>query len=241
MAQKRLGANVLNFDEDSSSLAKGESLYDTLRTFESLGLDIAIIRHSDDTFINSLRENFSFSTINAGAGKNEHPSQSLLDLMTIKEEFGSFDGLKVCICGDIQSSRVAKSNIRALKKLGVEVYLTGPEILLPKQEDLEEHCTILELDKAIEVSDVMMFLRIQHERHQTFEIPITEYNAQYGLNHERLARMKNTAIIMHPGPVNRDVEILSELVEHEKSRIFKQMENGVYTRMAILDWIMEPS
>tara|TARA_B100001971_G_C18268008_1_gene596135 strand:+ start:68795 stop:69709 length:915 start_codon:yes stop_codon:yes gene_type:complete len=239
VAQKRLGANVLNFDEESSSLAKGESLYDTLKTFESLGIDIAIIRHSDDNFINSLRENFSFSTINAGAGKNEHPTQSLLDLFTIHQEFKTFEGLKICICGDIQSSRVAKSNIRALKKLGVEVYLTGPEILLPKSDEIEDHCTLLELDKAIEISDVMMFLRIQHERHQTFEIPIEEYNKKYGLNHERLARMKERAIIMHPGPVNRDVEILSELVEHEKSRIFKQMENGVYTRMAILEWIME--
>jgi len=239
VAQKRLGANVINFDESSSSLAKGESLYDTLKTFESLGVDIAIIRHSDDNFIQTLRENFQFSTVNAGAGKNEHPTQSLLDLFTIKEEFGSFENLKVCICGDIKSSRVAKSNIKALTMLGVEVYLTGPEILLPKQDELAENCTILELDKAIEICDVVMFLRIQHERHQTFEIPIEQYNKHYGLNDQRISKMKADAVVMHPGPINRDVEILSHLVEHEKSRIFKQMENGVYTRMAILDWIME--
>lgn len=239
VAQKRLGAHVLNFDEESSSLAKGESLYDTLKTFESLGVDIAVIRHSDDNFVQTLREEFNFATVNAGAGKNEHPSQSLLDLFTIKEEFGSFEGLKICICGDINSSRVAKSNIRALKKLGVDVYLTGPEILLPKTEELPENCTLLELDKAIEVSDVMMFLRIQHERHQTFEIPIENYNDLYGLNDKRINRMKESSIVMHPGPVNRDVEIKTHLVEHPKSRIFKQMENGVYTRMAILEWLME--
>lgn len=239
VAQKRLGAHVINFDEKSSSLAKGESVADTLKTFEALGVDIAVVRHMDDQFINSLKGRFSFSVINAGAGKFEHPTQSLLDLFTIKEEFGSFENLTVTICGDIKSSRVAKSNILALGKLGVSVILSGPEALLPKSEDLPPHCELMGLDEALKLSDAVMFLRVQHERHQTFELPIENYNAKHGLNDERLKKLKAGGIIMHPGPVNRDVEIQSDLVECERSRIFKQMENGVYTRMAILDWLTE--
>jgi aspartate carbamoyltransferase catalytic subunit len=208
-----------------------------LKTFESLGVDIAIIRHSDDRFINGLKDKFKFSVINAGAGKFEHPSQSLLDLFTIKEEFNTFDNLIVTICGDINSSRVAKSNITALGKLGVKVLLTGPEELLPKEDDLPAHCELSTLDQAVKISDVVMLLRIQHERHETFELSTEDYNDQYGLNDKRVKMMKENAIIMHPGPVNRDVEIKTHLVEHTQSRIFKQMENGVYTRMAILDWI----
>jgi aspartate carbamoyltransferase catalytic subunit len=237
VAQKRLGAMVLNFDKSSSSVAKGETLYDTLKTFESLGVDIAVIRHSDDQFVADLKDSVKFSIVNAGAGKFEHPSQSLLDLFTIQEEFGSFDGLTVTICGDIASSRVAKSNINAFKKLGVKVNLCGPEMLLPNENDLPANCRIKPLDEAVAESDAVMLLRIQHERHETFELATESYNQQYGLNHQRLELFKEKAIIMHPGPVNRDVEILSELVEHERSRIFKQMENGVYTRMAILDWL----
>lgn len=239
MAAKRLGAHVLNFTSGDSSLSKGESLYDTLKTFESLGVNTAIIRHKDDNYINDIKENnkFKFNIINAGAGKFEHPSQSLLDLFTIQQEFGSFKGITVAICGDINSSRVAKSNIAAFKKLGVKVLLTGPELLLPSASKLEAHCELCSIDQAIKQADVVMFLRIQHERHQTFELSTNDYNSDFGLNHERIKKLKKSTIIMHPGPVNRDVEILSELVEHKTSRIFKQMENGVYTRMAILDWI----
>lgn len=237
VAAKRMGSHVLNFSEENSSLSKGESLYDTLKTFESLGVNIAIIRHSDDHFVNSLKEQFNFSVINAGAGKFEHPSQSLLDLFTIKEEFKVLEGLTVTICGDINSSRVAKSNITALGKFGVKVLLTGPEELLPKNDNIPKHCEVVSLDEATKASDVLMFLRIQHERHETFELSTKDYNDQYGLNDRRIAMMKDNAIIMHPGPVNRDVEILTHLVEHKRSRIFQQMENGVYARMAILDWI----
>lgn len=239
VAAKRLGANVLNFDAESSSLAKGETLYDTLKTFESLGIDIAIIRHSDDSYIESLRGKHGFRVINAGAGKFEHPSQSLLDLFTIQEEFGTLENLTITICGDINNSRVAKSNINALKKFNSKVILTGPPDLMPKESDLDEHCSILPLDEAIEVSDVLMLLRVQHERHDLFEVKTEDYNYLYGLNDKRISRLKENAIVMHPGPFNRDVEIESHLVEHKKSRIFKQMENGVYTRMAILEWIMK--
>ena len=239
MAQKRLGAHVINFDAESSSLAKGESLLDTLKTFEALGTGIAVIRHMDDQFIDSLKDRFSFSIVNAGAGKSEHPSQSLLDLFTMMQEFGRIQGLSVAICGDINSSRVARSNIAALGKLGANVLLCGPEALLPKESELASHCRLVTLDQALKHSDVAMFLRVQHERHQTFELSVDDYNNQFGLNKKRLALMRPEAIIMHPGPVNRDVEIENELVECDQSRIFKQMENGVYTRMAILDWLME--
>lgn len=237
VAAKRLGAHVLNFSANQSSVSKGETLYDTLKTFESLGVDTAIIRHKDDNYINDIRDKFKYRIVNAGAGKYEHPSQSLLDLFTIYEEFKSFEGLTVTICGDIASSRVASSNINAFAKLGVRVHLCGPEMLLPSKNKLKENCHLSKLNQAIAESDVVMFLRVQHERHEAFELSINDYNEQFGLNHNRLKLLKEDAIIMHPGPVNRDVEILSDLVEHSQSRIFKQMENGVYTRMAILDWL----
>ncbi len=241
VAQKRLGAHVLNFDASSSSLAKGESLLDTLKTFNALGARLAIIRHSDDDFVSGLKDQFGFSVVNAGAGKSEHPSQSLLDLFTIQQEFKKWEGLTIAICGDIASSRVAKSNMRALKKLGVKTLLCGPKELLPQKDELTKGQEIVDLDEAVKHADVLMFLRVQHERHEMFELPTENYNDHYGLNDQRLKKMKKDAIIMHPGPVNRGVEILDHLVECEKSRIFKQVENGVYARMAALDWIMEKS
>lgn len=239
MAQKRLGAHTLNFNARTSSLAKGESVIDTLKTFEALGTEIAVIRHMDDHFIRDLKDKLSFSVVNAGAGKFEHPSQSILDMFTILEEFGKFDGLSVAICGDVNSSRVAKSNIDAFGKLGVRVMLCGPEELLPKKRDLPSHCELAGIERALAGCDVAMFLRIQRERHQTFELSVDNYNQAFGLNAARLAKMKKSAVVMHPGPVNRGVEIADDLVECPQSRIFKQMENGVYARMAILDWLVE--
>jgi aspartate carbamoyltransferase catalytic subunit len=238
VAAKRLGANVLNFDAESSSIAKGETLYDTLKAFEALGIDVGIIRHSDDSYIESLKEKHRFSIINAGAGKFEHPSQSLLDLYTIQAEFKTLENLTITICGDIANSRVAKSNINALKKFNSNIILSGPKELLPKEDDLDDHCKIMNIDDAIKRSDVVMFLRVQHERHSLYDLDTTSYNKDYGLNAQRMNFLKPDAIIMHPGPFNRDVEISSELVEHRQSRIFKQKENGVYTRMAILEWIL---
>lgn len=183
-----------------------------------------------------MKELFNFNVINAGAGKFEHPSQSLLDLYTIKQELGRLDNLSVTICGDIKNSRVAKSNITALKKFGAKIYLAGPEDLLPKE--IPDHCEVMDIDQAIQKSDAIMFLRVQHERHTASEVNTKTYNRMYGLNDERIKLLRPSAIVMHPGPVNRDVEIATHLVEHQKSRIFKQMENGVYTRMAILEWIV---
>lgn len=237
IAAKKLGADVINFHSESSSIAKGETLLDTLKTFEALGVDTAIIRHSDDAFIESVKDKFKFNVVNAGAGKKEHPSQSLLDLFTMKQEFGDLSKLKILICGDILSSRVAKSNISALEKFGAKIYLAGPKDLLPSVDELPENCELSSIDEALKVADVAMFLRIQHERHHLVEVNLDTYNSDYGLNSERIKLLKPSAIIMHPGPFNRDIEISSELIECEQSRIFKQMENGVFTRMAILEWM----
>lgn len=238
LAAKRLGAIVINFDAASSSLAKGESLEDTLRIFEAFGIDIGIIRHKDDSYIDSLKSNQAFSIINAGAGKLEHPSQSLLDLFTIKEEFKDLNGLTITICGDITNSRVAKSNINILKHFGCKILLCGPKEFLLSQDEIQDHCKVCPIDEAIKKTDVLMLLRVQHERHGLYEFNIENYNQEFGLNSHRMKMLKENAIIMHPGPFNRGVEIESDLVEHPQSRIFKQKENGVYTRMAILEWIL---
>lgn len=199
---------------------------------------MGIIRHSDDHFVEELKDTVKFQIINAGAGKFEHPSQTLLDLFTIQEEFGSLENLTITICGDILNSRVARSNIKALEKFNSKLFLTGPTELLPDPSDISgKNTKIAKLDDVLETSDVVMFLRVQHERHDVLELNINNYNKDFGLNDERYNRLKDEAIIMHPGPVNRDVEIASHLVEEKRSRIFKQKENGVYTRMAILEWL----
>lgn len=238
IAAKRLGASVINFSPDKSSINKGETLLDTLNTFEALGVDLGVIRHSDDNFIQSFAKSGAFPVINAGAGKKEHPTQSLLDLYTMQEEFGDLTKLKVLICGDILNSRVAKSNILALGMFGVQVYLSGPEELLPEPNSLPAHCQIMPLDQALSESHVAMFLRIQHERHHLTQIDLPAYHLNFGLTLEREKLMPKHAIIMHPGPFNRDVEIASSLIDSEKSRIFQQKRNGVFTRMAILEWIL---
>lgn len=234
VAQKMLGAKVLNFDEVTSSAAKGEALADTLKTFEALQIQLAVIRHSDDNYIESLKENSPFSIINAGAGKKEHPSQCLLDLFTIYEEFQKLEGLTVTIVGDIVNSRVAASHRSIMSKLDINLQYCGPKEFLPQQKDSQN----VSWDEALTSSDVIMLLRIQHERHGN-EYNIENYNSLWGMNENRRKKMRPSAIIMHPGPFNRGVEITSECVHGEQSRIFKQMQNGVYTRMAILDWIFK--
>lgn len=186
-----------------------------------------------------MKDKFQFHIINAGAGKFEHPSQSLLDLFTLQEEFKTLKGLTVAICGDIATSRVARSNISALTKLGASVLLAGPEALLPSPDQLPKDCRVTDLDTALKSCQAAMFLRIQHERHLELDLPMDNYNELYGLNKRRMKLLSKDSIILHPGPVNRGVEIEQDLVEHPQSRIFKQMKNGVTTRMAILDWIME--
>jgi aspartate carbamoyltransferase catalytic subunit len=233
VAERKLGIEPLEFQAENSSVLKGESLYDTAKTFEAIGANLLVIRHESDTWYKELEENITIPMINGGAGSKEHPTQTMLDMLTIYQEFGKFDGLKVAIAGDIKHSRVARSNARCLKRLGAEVYLSAAQGL--ERDSLE--FPYLSMDEAVEECDVVMLLRVQHERHE-YVVNMSHYLEQYGLTKKREKRMKDHAIIMHPAPINRGVEIDSDLVECERSRIFKQMENGVYIRMAIMNYLL---
>ena len=227
-ALMNLGIKVVDFDTQLSSIAKGESLYDTVRTFEALGVDDVVIRHSQDRYFDQLT-NIKIPIFNGGDGKANHPTQSLLDLMTIYEEYGKFEGLKCCIIGDISHSRVAHTNIEVMERLGMDVYISGPE------EFNDNSAKWIPIDEAIKTMDVVMLLRIQFERHkEKMKMTVEEYHEKYGLTVDRVKQMKDNAIIMHPAPINRGVEIASEVAECEKSRIYKQMTNGVYIRMAVI-------
>lgn len=235
IAEKTLGLNVLNFSEQGSSVQKGESLLDTVKTFEALGANLLVIRHPRNDYFQSIRTALTIPIINAGDGSGHHPTQSLLDLLTIKQEFPSFKGLNVVICGDLRHSRVARSNANALTRFGANVMISGPKEWLYGYD--YEHVNI---DDVLEDVDVVMLLRIQHERHED-DMPWTkeEYHRRYGLTIKRVQRLKKDAIILHPGPVNRGVEIADELVESEHSRIFKQMKNGVAVRKAVIKRAIE--
>lgn len=237
MAQHKLGMHVVNFDVTTSSVKKGESLYDSVLTMQALGVDIAVIRHPDNRYMDQL-VNLDISIANAGSGSGQHPSQSLLDVMTIFEEFRTFRGLKIAIMGDISHSRVAMSNMTLLNQLGADVIFSGPKEYFKKE--YEQYGTYMDIDDAVKVADVVMMLRVQLERHNEDEhFMALQYHEDYGLTIERGEMMKESAIIMHPAPVNRDVELASQLVEAKQSRIVPQMSNGVYMRMAILEWILE--
>lgn len=237
LAQRRMGLHVVPFDVTASSVNKGESLYDTVKTLESLGVNLAVIRHKQDKYYEDLK-NLNISVINGGDGSGNHPSQTLLDLMTIQQEFGKFKGLKIGIVGDVKHSRVANSNAEALRKLGAKVYFSGPEKWF--DEGTIINGTYLSIDDLVREVDVLMLLRIQHERHgEKMKISLESYHKKFGLTKEREKVMKKGAIIMHPAPINRGVEIDSDLVECERSRIFKQMKNGVFARMAILKDALE--
>ncbi|MBO0585848.1 aspartate carbamoyltransferase catalytic subunit [Sporosarcina sp. E16_8] len=234
MAERKLGLDVLPFESSFSSTLKGETLYDTVKTLEAIGVDALVIRHPEDGYYDQLIGRTSVSIINGGDGSGQHPTQSLLDLFTIREEFGSFTGLNVLIAGDITHSRVARSNADALVTLGANVTFLCPA------EWAGEFDSVDSWDEVIKNSDVVMLLRVQHERH---EVEITfageSYHERYGLTEAREQLMKENAIIMHPGPFNRGVEIAEPLIECSKSRIFKQMENGVYIRMAVLESVLK--
>ena len=235
-AEEQLGMKVANFNPMTSSQQKGESLSDTARTFEAIGYDALVIRHGDDDYYKEL-DQLSIPIINAGSGKAHHPTQCLLDLFTIYDEFQTIAGLNVLIVGDIKHSRVASSNITTLERLGANVKVSGPTEL---QKDGETRFE--QLDNALEWADVVMMLRIQFERHEeVLSIEKEDYLTYYGLTKDRAARLKDHAIIMHPAPMNRGIEIDSDVVEFSKSRIFKQMENGVYTRKAILKYCLGES
>ncbi|HSI67513.1 MAG TPA: aspartate carbamoyltransferase catalytic subunit [Planococcus sp. (in: firmicutes)] len=233
MAQHKMGLTVLPFETAFSSVLKGETLYDTVKTMESLGVDSVIIRHEDEEYYKTL-EGCNVAVINGGDGSGQHPTQSLLDLYTIYQEFGRIEGIHVTIVGDIAHSRVAKSNAAALRKLGAEVSFVCPKEWSGEYESSEH------LDDFIKDTDVVMMLRVQHERHAVAALFSKEnYHEQYGLTLAREKKMKPSAIIMHPAPINRGVEIADSLVECKRSRIFKQMANGVFVRMAVLEYAMK--
>lgn len=237
IAERKLGLQVVPFDVTSSSVNKGESLYDTVKTLQSLGVNLLVIRHKQDKFYKELKE-IDLPIINGGDGTGNHPSQTLLDLMTIHQEFGKFKGLKIGIVGDVKHSRVANSNAVALRKLGAKVYFSGPEKWF--DEGAIINGTYLSIDDLVKEVDVLMLLRIQHERHdEKMKISLTNYHKKFGLTLEREKTMKKNAIIMHPAPINRGVEIHDDLVESSRSRIFQQMKNGVFARMAILEDALE--
>ncbi|MBA1393018.1 aspartate carbamoyltransferase catalytic subunit, partial [Lactobacillus sp. XV13L] len=240
MAQRRLGIQVLQFVPQASSILKGESLLDTVKTIQAIGVNLAVIRHPQNQYYQPLLDaHLQLSIANGGDGSGQHPSQSLLDLLTIKEEFGHFQGLKVGIVGDLAHSRVARSNAEILTKLNAQVYFSGPQEWFAT--DLQQYGTYCPIDQLIEQVDVLMLLRVQHERFDSSEekgFQAQDYYQQYGLTPQRLASLPAQAIIMHPAPVNRGVEIAADLVECPQSRIFQQMHNGVFVRMAIVSTLL---
>lgn len=234
-AAKYLGAHTASVAVSSSSVAKGESLVDTGKTLQSMGIDVIVLRHPMSGAPHLLAKHVSASVINAGDGINEHPTQALLDMFTIKQKKGTLDGLKVAIIGDILHSRVARSNIWGLTAMGAEVRVAGPSTLMPPDIEKMGARVFYKVEEAVKDADVVMGLRIQRERQQKGLLPsIREYTRLFGITQERIRLAKADALIMHPGPVNRGVEISSDLVDGEQSVINEQVTNGVAIRMALL-------
>ncbi|MGD0651704.1 MAG: aspartate carbamoyltransferase catalytic subunit [Verrucomicrobiia bacterium] len=235
LAAKRLSADVININTTASSLVKGETLKDTALNLQALNTDIIVIRHSAAGAPHFLARLLEASVINAGDGAHEHPTQALLDALTIREKKGRIEGLDVTILGDILYSRVARSNIWLLTKLGARVTLAGPSTLVPRVFEQFGCRVTYDIEEAIRGADVINLLRIQHERQRKTMFPsIGEYTAMFGLNKERFARTKPDALIMHPGPINRGVEIDSEIADCNRSVILEQVTNGLAVRMAVL-------
>ncbi|MBI3598175.1 MAG: aspartate carbamoyltransferase catalytic subunit [Nitrospirae bacterium] len=235
LAAKRLSADLINISSVSSSLTKGESLLDTAKNIEAMQADIIILRHASSGAPALIARHLKSAIINAGDGTHEHPSQGLLDLFTIQEKKGAIAGLKVVIVGDILHSRVARSDIYGLKKMGAEVEIVGPPTMIPSCSDQWKVTTNYNLDKAVVGADVIILLRLQLERQGKGFFPtLREYARLYGLNPIRLAKADSEVLVMHPGPINRGVEITSDVADGLSSVILDQVTNGVAIRMAIL-------
>jgi aspartate carbamoyltransferase catalytic subunit len=235
LSEQRLSADIINFTAEASSLRKGETLRDTARNLEALNADFIVIRHSASGAPHFLSRVINASVINAGDGAHEHPTQALVDAFTIREHKGKVEGLKVTILGDILYSRVARSNIWALTKLGAKVTLCGPSTLVPRVFEQMGCSVTYNVAEAIADADIINLLRIQHERQRKTMFPsLGEYSTLFGLNKERLAKTKPDAMIMHPGPINRGVEIDSEIADCDRSLILEQVTNGLAVRMAVL-------
>jgi len=235
LAEQRLSADIINFSTEASSFKKGETLKDTALNLQALNADFIVIRHSASGAAHFLSRVLDAHVINAGDGAHEHPTQALLDTFTVRERKGKIAGLNVTILGDILYSRVARSNIWALTKLGAKVTLCGPSTLVPKTFE-QMGCRVThDVDEAIRDADIINLLRIQHERQRKTMFPsIGEYTQFFGLNKARLAKTKPDALVMHPGPINRGVEIDSEIADCDRSLILEQVTNGLAVRMAVL-------
>jgi len=235
LAQQRLSADIVNFTAEASSLKKGETLKDTAKNLEALNADFIVIRHSAAGAPHFLSRVLNAHVINAGDGAHEHPTQALLDAFTIRERTGRIAGLNVTILGDILFSRVARSNIWALTKLGAKVTLCGPATLVPRTFEAMGCRVTHDVDEALREADIIHLLRIQHERQRKTMFPsIGEYTTLYGLNKARFAKAPPEALIMHPGPINRGVEIDNDLADCPRSLILEQVTNGLAVRMAVM-------
>src|ERR671920_779924 len=234
-AEKRLSADTVNVASSGSSVSKGETLVDTARNLEAMKIDMVVIRHSASGAARFLAERIESNVINAGDGMHEHPTQGLLDLLTLRDKFGRIEGLRVCIVGDVLHSRVARSNIWGLKKLGAEVAVCGPRSLLPSAIDDMGLTVFDRIEGAIEWAETLNVLRLQLERMQAGYIPsLREYNRVFGVTRERVERAPRDILILHPGPMNRGVEIDSDVADGPHSVILDQVTYGVTVRMAVL-------
>ena len=234
-AEKRLGADTVNISSSGSSVQKGETLVDTARNLEAMRINMVVVRHGSSGAAAFLADRIPSNVINAGDGQHEHPTQALLDLLTIRDRFGSIEGRRVCIVGDILHSRVARSNIWGLLKCGAEVAVCGPKTLIPKGiQGLGVH-VIPRVEEAIEWCDVLYVLRLQLERMDAGYVPsLREYNRVFGVSSERLEYASEQMVVLHPGPINRGVEIDSDVADGPRSVILPQVTNGVAVRMAVL-------
>lgn len=248
LAESNCGIESFDFNIENSSLNKQESFRDTILSLKAMGIENFVIRHPETNYYHELLDIENINIINAGDGIGHHPSQTLLDLITIYEEFKKFHGLKILIIGDLDHSRVFHSNAEIMTRLGMEILLYGPEWLSANIRKTSDYKWVKNIDN-LKNYDVIYLLRIQHERHDRIGKKMQEFltenlthdfpwNHHYGINKTRLGTMHSKAIFMHPGPVNRNTEILSELVEHKQSRIWQQVNNGVYARMAILKFCL---
>lgn len=235
LAEKRLSADVVNFSASQSSLSKGETLIDTVNNILAMKVDVVVMRHPNPGAALFLSENVDACIINAGDGTHEHPSQALLDAFSIKEKLGNINGKRIAIVGDILHSRVALSNIFALKMLGAEVRICGPKSLIPKHIQSLGVTVSTDLMKTLKWCDAINMLRVQNERMDLNYFPSTrEYTKLYGLNLKKLEQIKKDIVILHPGPINRGVEITSDVADSKNAVILDQVENGVAIRMAVI-------
>lgn len=235
LAEKRLSADSINISASTSALVKGESLVDTATNLQAMSPDLIVIRHQHPGVPHMLAERIDAGVINAGDGAHEHPTQALLDALTIRRHKGRIDGLRIAIVGDIEHSRVVRSNVHLLTKLGASVVIGGPRTMMPVRADTLGADVAFDLDEALEGADVVMMLRTQLERHKRSLMPsVRDYFRLFGLSRARLARAKDDVIVMHPGPMNRGVEIASDVADGDASVILEQVANGVAVRMAVL-------